>query len=173
MRSLSLPICAAVIALSFAPLAHAAGDQQQVVNDAASAIEQMRTSGIAKSGVPGRAKAALIVPHAVRGALGIGAEGGEAVLVENKGGKWSAPAFYAAGGVSIGPQVGGEVTAAVLLIITDRALDRLLKPSNVTGGAQATLTAAHYNANRVAELGGADLVIWSKSEGRLPAPIWT
>ncbi len=167
MRSISPPICAAVLALSFAPLAaQAESDQQQVVNGATSAIERMRSgSGIAKSGLLGRAKAALIVPHAVRGAIGIGAQGGEAVLVENKGGKWSAPAFYTVGGVSVGPQIGGEVTTAVLLIMTDRALDRLLKPSNVTGGAQATLTAAHYSANRIAELGGADLVIWSTSEG--------
>ncbi len=39
MRSISLPICAAVLAFSFAPLAaQAESDQQQVVNGATSAI---------------------------------------------------------------------------------------------------------------------------------------
>ena len=122
-------------------------------------------AGFAKSGLLSRAKAALIVQHAVRGAFGIGAQGGAAVLVENKGGRWTAPAFYSVGGVSIGPQIGAEVSTGVLLIMTDRALDHIVKPSNVTAGAQATPTVANLNADKTAELGGADVVTWSTSEG--------
>ena len=172
MRSISrsaLALAAAlVLPLGGLPLAARAApaDQQQVVDGAAAAVMQMRgTTGFARSGVLARAKAALIVPHALRGALGIGLQGGRAVLVQNKGGRWSDPAFYTVGGVSIGPQIGGEATTSVLLIMTDRALDRLLKPSNATAGAQATLTAARFDANRVAQIGGADVVIWSTSEG--------
>ncbi len=167
MRSISLPALA--LAATFAlPLAaqEAANDQQQVVDGATSAVMQMRgNTGFARSGVLARAKAALIVPHAVRGALGIGLQGGRAVLVLNKGGHWSNPAFYSVGGISVGLQIGGETTTSVLLIMTDRALGPLLRQSNATGGAQATLTAAHYDANRIAQIGGADVVIWSTSDG--------
>ncbi len=168
MRVISLSVCAVMASLAFSPLGAlaAASDQQQVVDGATSAVLQMRQArGFTRSGVLARAKAALIVPHALRGAVGIGLQGGRALLVENKGGRWSDPAFYTVGGVSIGPQIGGEATTSVLLIMTDRALDKLLQPSNATAGAQATLTAARFDANRVAQLGGADVIIWSSSEG--------
>ena len=168
MRFIPLSACAIAASLILSPLGAiaAASDQQQVVDGATSAVLQMRQArGFTQSGVLARAKAALIVPHALRGAVGIGLQGGRALLVENKGGHWSDPAFYTVGGISIGPQIGGEATTSVLLIMTDRALDKLLKPSNATAGAQATLTAARFDANRITQLGGADVIIWSSSEG--------
>ena len=168
MRSSLFAACAVAASLALSPIgvAAATGDQQQVVDGATSAVLQMRQArGFTRSGLLARAKAALIVPHALRGAVGIGLQGGRALLVVNKGGRWSEPAFYTVGGISIGPQIGGEATTSVLLIMTDRALDKLLQPSNATAGAQATLTAARFDANRVAQLGGADVIIWSSSEG--------
>ncbi len=167
MRSFTRLACAATFAVSLAATtAQAADDQQALVDAATATVAQMRAStGFARSGLLARAKAALIVPHALRGAFIVGAQGGQAILIRNQGRTWSNPAFYTVGGVSIGPQIGGEATTSVLLIMTDRALKTLLQPSNATGGVQASLTAARYNANRIAQIGGADVVIWSTSEG--------
>lgn len=147
--------------------ARAADDaQQRLVESSAAAVEAMRAStGFDRSGLLARAEGALIVPHAVRGAVLIGGQGGGAVLLRNNGGRWSHPAFYTVGGVSLGLQVGGEETTSVLLIMTERAFRTLLQPSNATGGVQGTLTAARYGANGIAQLGGADIVIWSTSQG--------
>lgn len=146
--------------------ARAANDQQQTVDDATAAVQMMKTeTGIAKSGLLRRAKAVLIVPSAVDVALGIGGAGGRAVLLVHGPHGWSDPAFYSVATASAGAQLGAKQVTSVLLIMSDRALRSFLQDSNVTVGAQANLTAVRFDANRVAQLGGADVVLWSKSQG--------
>ena len=153
------------VALAAVP-ALAANDQQQTVDDALGAVQAMRAeTGFAKSGLLRRAKAVLIVPSAFNLAVGIGGTGGRAVLLVHSRHGWSDPAFYSVAIASAGLQVGAKEVTSVLLIMTDRALRSFLQDSNVTVGAQANLTAARYDANGVTELGGADVVLWSKSEG--------
>lgn len=149
------------------PASQAGGDpQQQVVTDATATVQEMKAAtGFARSGLLERAKAVMIVPRAVKVAFGIGGEGGQAVLLVRNARGWSNPAFYTVASGSVGPQIGVRETATVLLIMTDRALRTFLQDSNVTAGAQANLTAAQYDLNRVAQLGGQDVILWTDSSG--------
>jgi len=161
---------AIVLALSIglaSPAALAAnGGPQQVVGDSIAAVQEMKAeTGFTRSGLLRRAKAVLIVPSAVKVAVGVGGEGGQGVLLVRRGRSWSDPAFYTVASASAGFQLGARDTTIVLLIMTDRALNAFLQGNNVTVGAQANLTAAQYSANRVGELGGQDIVLWSRSEG--------
>src|SRR5690242_10935621 len=48
-----------------------------------------------------RAKAVAVIPHVVKGALGIGGQFGKGLVAQRlEGGKWSAPAFIEIGGGS-------------------------------------------------------------------------
>ena len=166
MRRAILAIGLAAWMTSAAGTARAADDQQTTVNDAAGAVREMKAeTGIAKTGLLHRAKAVLIVPSALDVAVGIGGAGGRAVLLVHERHGWSDPAFYSVATASAGVQLGAKQVTSVLLIMTDRALRSFLQDSNVTVGAQANLTAVRFDANRVAQLGGADVVLWSKSQG--------
>jgi SH3 domain-containing YSC84-like protein 1 len=154
------------VALASTPAGAAASDPQQVVSDAITAVQEMKTeTGFARSGLLRRAKAVLIVPAAVKVAVGVGGEGSQAVLLARRGRGWSDPAFYTVAAASAGFQLGARETTTVLLIMTQRALNAFLQDTNVTVGAQANLTAAQYSANTVGELGGQDIVLWSRSQG--------
>src|SRR5580704_13751157 len=63
------------------------------------------------------ARAVLIIPKLVKGGFIFGAEGGDGVLLERRGGHWSQPAFYTLGSASFGLQAGLEEAQIVLLIM--------------------------------------------------------
>ena len=146
--------------------AAASSQAQQVVDGAVTAVQAMKASAsFAGSGLLGRAKGVLIVPGAVKVALVAGGSGGSAVLVGRTATGWSNPAFYTVGAGSLGPQIGIQDTTTVLLLMTDKALNALLKNSGVTLGASAGLTVAQYGASGAAAVGGQDVVVWTNSKG--------
>jgi lipid-binding SYLF domain-containing protein len=65
----------------------------------------------------------LIVPKLIKGGFIVGGEGGDGVLLVQRHGGWSAPAFYAIGAGSFGLQAGLEQSEVILLIMTQKGLD--------------------------------------------------
>jgi lipid-binding SYLF domain-containing protein len=82
------------------------------------------------------AKAVVIVPSFLKGALIVGGSGGNAVgmVRDQKTGKWSEPAFYTIGGASLGLQIGGRSSEVILVARTDRGANALLGNSFKLGG---------------------------------------
>lgn len=78
-----------------------------------------------------KAKGVFIAPQVLKGAFVVGASGGSGVLVvrDEKTGGWNGPAFYTIGGVSFGPQIGGQASEVVLLVMTERRVSSLLSNS--------------------------------------------
>jgi SH3 domain-containing YSC84-like protein 1 len=75
-----------------------------------------------------RAKAVLIFPMLLKGAFIFGGEGGSGVLVaRDRDGKWGYPAFYTVGSFSVGLQIGGQSSEAVLLIMSERGLKAVME----------------------------------------------
>ena len=74
------------------------------------------------------AKGVLILPKLTKGAFIFGVEGGNGVLVarDEKTGAWSEPAFYETSTASFGLQAGAQSSEAILLIMTQKAVDSLL-----------------------------------------------
>jgi lipid-binding SYLF domain-containing protein len=113
------------------------------------------------------ARAVLIIPHLLKGGFIFGAEGGDGVLLQRMGRRWSSPAFYTIGAASFGLQIGLEEAHFVMFIMTDRAL-RAIEQSKFTFGGEAGLTVITLGANAQAatstNLTG-DIIVWAPAKG--------
>ncbi|MGH6878773.1 MAG: lipid-binding SYLF domain-containing protein [Rhizomicrobium sp.] len=113
------------------------------------------------------ARAVLIVPHLLKGGFIFGAEGGDGVLLQRYGRRWSSPAFYTIGSGSFGLQIGLEEARFVMFIMTDRAL-RAVEQSKFTFGGAAGLTVITLGANAQAATSAnltGDIIVWATSKG--------
>jgi lipid-binding SYLF domain-containing protein len=157
------------VVLLAAPVAWAQTSQQVTVDGAHKVLNDLRHDkafGNATRLIR-QAKAVLIVPKLLKGGFIAGGEGGEGVLMVQHNGHWSDPAFYALGAVSFGLQVGLEQSEVVMLIMTDKGLEGVLR-DNFKIGAQAGITVATLGSGVEGAIGGAslpDVVVWSSATG--------
>jgi lipid-binding SYLF domain-containing protein len=173
MNSATRLLGATILSLSVlgAPLARAsASDQQDTIDRAQLVVNDLRHDkefGNARD-LMHRARAMLIVPRLTKGGFFIGGEGGNGVLLTHKaGGGWSDPAFYAIGSASFGLQIGLEQSEMVMLVMTQKALDALMR-DEFKIGADAGLAVITLGANaEVATTAavGPDIVVWASSSG--------
>ena len=110
------------------------------------------------------AKAVLIIPQSLKGAFLIGGSGGSGVLLphDSKTGAWGYPAFYTLGSVSFGLQVGAEASEVILMIMTERGMEKLLT-SSFKLGADVTMAAGPVGGG--AKAATADVLSYSRSKG--------
>ncbi len=110
------------------------------------------------------AKAVLIIPQSIQGAFFIGGSGGSGALVayDAASNTWGYPAFYTIGSLSIGLQFGGEASEVILLVMTDRGMEKLLT-SSFKLGADITLAAGPVGGGAAA--GTADVLSYARSKG--------
>jgi lipid-binding SYLF domain-containing protein len=153
-----------------APLAARAETEQQVVVDRASRtiadLTRDKAFGNARQ-LLHQARAILIIPRLFKGGFIVGGEGGTGVLlVRGRENSWSDPAFYAIGSASFGLQAGLAQSEAVLLVMTQRGLDALLR-DQFKFGAQAGIAVANLGSGveGAVSSGGPDIVVWSSSSG--------
>ena len=115
------------------------------------------------------AKAVLIFPQVLKGGFIFGGSGGTGVLlVRERNGDWSQPAFYTIGSVTFGLQIGGEAAELVMVGMTQKAVDSLLTSSVKLGGdVSIAIGPVGGGAKANASLPNvtADLVSFAKSKG--------
>jgi lipid-binding SYLF domain-containing protein len=88
-----------------------------------------------------QARAVAVFPGVAKAAVIIGGRHGEGVVSARRGdGGWGAPAFFELGGGSLGLQIGGQVVDLVLLVMTPKGVDSMLK-SEFTLAGDASLAA--------------------------------
>lgn len=81
------------------------------------------------------AQGVMIYPSLVKGGFIIGGEGGNGLLmVRGSDGSWSSPAFYTLAAGSIGLQIGGQVSKAVLTIMNEGAVRSMMEDGFKFGG---------------------------------------
>jgi len=110
------------------------------------------------------AKALLVIPQNLKGAFLVGGSGGTGVLVakDTASGEWGYPAFYSMASVSIGAQVGAEASEVILMVMTERGMEKLLTNSFKLG-ADITLAAGKVGGGAAAQT--ADILSYSRSKG--------
>lgn len=110
----------------------------------------------------------IIFPQLVRGGFIIGAEGGSGVLLaRGADNSWGPPAFVRLTAGSIGLQIGGQVSEAVLVIMNDGALDAVLQQQFSFGGDLSVAigpVGQGVRAGSTANLGG-DIIAFSRNQG--------
>jgi SH3 domain-containing YSC84-like protein 1 len=164
------PMAAAMAALVAAPVAaHAQTGQQVTVDGARKVLNDLRHDKAFGNAAQmlRKAKAVFIVPQLVKGGFFIGGEGGNGVLMVRNSGGWSDPGFYAIGAASFGLQAGLQQSEVIMLIMTQKGLDGILR-DQFKIGAQAGISVVTLGSGVEGAMGGAsvpDIVVWSSSTG--------
>jgi SH3 domain-containing YSC84-like protein 1 len=122
----------------------ASSEEQQLVDQARIAVEQLRAGPTVPAfpALLSQAKAVLVVPELVKAGFIFGGEGGYGVLLVHnpETGEWSPPAFYTMAAASVGLQIGVQVSKVMFLIMTDGGLEALMS-DKLTLGADASIAA--------------------------------
>ena len=132
-------IMLSIALLSLTPLAWADSPREATVDrlDHAGAVLHEIMNAPDK-GIPeevlDHAKCIAVVPHMVKGGFVFGAEGGRGVATCRTEHGWSAPAFFAITGGTWGLQIGVEGIDLVMIIQSDRGMQRLLTSKFQIGG---------------------------------------
>jgi lipid-binding SYLF domain-containing protein len=165
-------IASALLGLSLTAVASAAPSTEKLDQriEAAHAVlhELMATPD---KGVPldiaAKAQCIAVVPGFKKGAFLVGAQYGQGVASCRTGHGWSAPVFIQLTGASFGLQAGGQSTDLVLVGITHKSFDDLLKDKVKLGGDVAA-SAGPVGRNSQAsttELANAEFLTYSRSKG--------
>ena len=109
----------------------------------------------------------LIAPSLVKAGFIIGGEGGVGVLMARDSGGWRGPVFYDIAKGGIGLQAGVQVSETVLVVRTERGLQKLLSDKVSLGGdvsiAVATVGAGVEGSTTTNM--DADIVAFSNAKG--------
>lgn len=139
----------------------------ELVREASATLEKMKKDeGVKK--LLSESKGLFIVPDYGRAALGVGAGGGEGILIARRDAQsWSDPAFYDVGGISVGAQLGGEGGEIAMILMSDEALKSFKNENSFSLSAGAGLTIVDYSALAQASLGKevGNVVFWSDTKG--------
>ena len=112
----------------------------------------------------GRAKGVLIASEVVKAGFIFGGSGGRALLlVKDRSGQWTGPAFYTLATGSVGFQAGVSVSEIAMLVMTDKGVNALLATSFRLGG-DASIAAGPVGAGAKSDI-VADFVTFSRSKG--------
>ena len=149
-------------------VARAQSEQEALVDKARLTVESMaREKGLPVADYLKRARAVLIVPQFLKAGFIIGGAGGSGVLVARTGQGWSDPAFMTMGAGSIGLQIGAESQEILLMIMSEKGLQAVLK-DNVKLGGDASIAVGPVGAGASAATTtnlDADIVSFARSKG--------
>ena len=154
------------------PPAARESEQQQLVEQAQLAVVSLRSSSVVGGGVNRAlrdAKGVLVFPDLLRGGFGVGAAGGQGVLLTRKpNGRWSDPAFYVLVNASFGLQIGGEGGQVIFAIMNDGALRKIINGNSVNLGADMSVAAGPVGGGAQGATTtnlGADVLAFSLQQG--------
>jgi SH3 domain-containing YSC84-like protein 1 len=141
---------------------------EETLKNAATVLQGMIDSKNVPADVLARANCVIVLPDVKKFGFGIGGSGGRGPMIcrqgKNFSGKWSAPAMYTIGGASFGLQVGGSSTDFVLLVMSQKGVDAVLKGKTKLGN-EATAAAGPSGATHAGTVGGTDILTYADASG--------
>jgi lipid-binding SYLF domain-containing protein len=155
-RNLAIAVLAVCLVFTVATSVRAQSDQSEYAERAAKASTALtEIMGIPENSIPeelmSRAHGIAVIPHVVKGALGLGGQWGKGLMSQRReDGSWSTPTFIELGGGNVGLQIGVQATDIVLVFTDEDGIKGLLK-GKVKLGADAAATAGPVG--RKAEVG--------------------
>ena len=165
----ALPCFLAPITMLFLILPVLAADKQKdedTLRNANLVLQDMINSKDISQASLSKANCVLILPGVKKFGFGVGGSGGRGPLLcrsgQNFDGKWSTPAMYSVGGVSVGLQVGGSSSDFVLLLMNAKVVDQLLNGKTKMG---TDATAAAGPGATAASASDADILTYGKAKG--------
>jgi lipid-binding SYLF domain-containing protein len=146
-------------------------DQRELLVESVQVLEEVQSSPDHQipADLLAKAKAVIVFPTMLKGGFIIAARYGSGVasVRDSKTGKWGPPAFLKTYGGSFGFQIGAEAVDLVLLVMTQRGIEGLIK-SKFTLGADMAVTAGpvgrHAEAGTDATFKG-EIYSYSRSKG--------
>lgn len=114
-----------------------------------------------------KANAIVVFPGSLKFGFIIGGQGGKGVVVRRLKGGWSAPAFLNMGGASFGPQIGGQSTDYILLVMNEKGLKGLMEDKFEMGG-EASVAAGPVGRTAAASSNAtldAQILTYSRTKG--------
>jgi len=122
---------------------------EETLTNAGTVLQAMLSGKAVPADLLRKAECVIVLPGVKKFGFGVGGSGGRGPMLcrtgKNFSGRWSAPAMYTIGGVSAGLQVGGSSTDYVLLVVSQKGVDALLKGKTKLGD-EATAAAGPSGA---------------------------
>ena len=144
-----------------------ASKDEETLGNAATVLQAMLDAKSVPSDLLAKADCVIVLPSVKKGAFIVGGTGGRGPMTcrggKNFSGRWAAPAMFSIGGASIGMQVGGTARDFVLLIMSPRAVDKVLDGKTKLGSDMAI--AAGPGATSTGAVGGADILSYGRASG--------
>jgi lipid-binding SYLF domain-containing protein len=110
-------------------------------------------------------KGVFLVPDYGRGALVVGGQGGDGVLLLHQNGKWSNPVPFNLGAIDVGLQAGVSAGQVAMILMTDNAAKAFQDKNNFSINADAGLSIVKWSARGQASLGKGDIIYWANTKG--------
>lgn len=162
-RSLCCLIGLVLIFAMYASAADKSKDEETLTN-AEAVLKAMLDGKSVPLDLLNKAQCVVVLPGVKKFGIGIGGSGGRGpMLCKTKAGKWSAPAMYSIGGVSAGLQVGGSSTDYILLVMTQKGVDAVLKGKSKMGN-EMTAAAGPTGATASHDI-GSDVLSYGRAKG--------
>jgi lipid-binding SYLF domain-containing protein len=144
-----------------------ASKDEETLGNAATVLQAMLDAKSVPSDLLAKADCVIVLPSVKKGAFIVGGIGGRGPMTcrggKNFSGRWAAPAMFSIGGASIGMQVGGTARDFVLLVMSPRAVDKVLDGKTKLGSDMAV--AAGPGATTTGAVGGADILSYAQTSG--------
>jgi len=115
-----------------------------------------------------RAKAVVVFPHVTRAWIELEGEGSPGVVCRQTARGWGSPVFLRGGSGRVAPPIGSATTDYVLLLMTDRSVDGLMKTTFELGA-----DALSYSRNRTVVAGANATGVVLRPEDRLNMAVYS
>jgi lipid-binding SYLF domain-containing protein len=138
---------------------------EETISNGTSVLTAMLSAKDVPADVVAKADCVIVIPKYKKGSFIVGGSGGRGPMSCRTGadlsGKWSPPAMYTTGGVSVGLQAGGSSSDFVILLMNKKSVDAFLKGKTKLGRDASVAAGPGATA---ASLGG-DVLTYARTSG--------